>query len=140
VKGDAFLLRQAIDNLIENALDFSPRGGTIAVAAQASGGEVAIEVADDGPGVPGYALPECSNASTRCRVRRVAAAAAGWGCALSLKSRRCTVAAPGSQIATGQAHPLHWCCLLPETCHRPHSPERLRPGFVSAGRPGRLPE
>jgi len=57
VRGDAFLLRQAIDNLIENALDFSPKGGTIAVVAKASGGEVAIEVADDGPGIPGYALP-----------------------------------------------------------------------------------
>jgi two-component system, OmpR family, sensor histidine kinase CreC len=57
VRGDPFLLRQAIDNLIENALDFSPRGGTITVAAKSSGDEVAIEVADDGPGVPAYALP-----------------------------------------------------------------------------------
>jgi two-component system, OmpR family, sensor histidine kinase CreC len=57
VRADAFLLRQAIDNLVENALDFSPRGGTIAVAAKASAGAVAIEVADDGPGVPAYALP-----------------------------------------------------------------------------------
>jgi two-component system, OmpR family, sensor histidine kinase CreC len=57
VRGDAFLLRQAIDNLIENALDFSPRGGSVAVTAKASAGEVAIEVADDGPGIPDYALP-----------------------------------------------------------------------------------
>lgn len=57
VRGDAFLLRQAIDNLVENALDFSPQGGTIRLAAKESGGEVAIEVADDGPGIPGYALP-----------------------------------------------------------------------------------
>jgi two-component system, OmpR family, sensor histidine kinase CreC len=57
VQGDAFLLRQAIDNLVENALEFSPRGGTIAVTAKSSTGEVAIEVADHGPGIPGYALP-----------------------------------------------------------------------------------
>lgn len=57
VRGDAFLLRQALDNLVENALDFSPRGGTIEVAAEVSAGEVVIEVADRGPGIPGYAMP-----------------------------------------------------------------------------------
>lgn len=54
--GDAFLLRQALENLVDNAIAFSPRGGTVRVELRARDGGVVIEVADDGPGVPDYAL------------------------------------------------------------------------------------
>lgn len=61
VAGDAFLLRQAIANLVENAVDFAPAGSTVKVelsSASADGeGEVVLEVADEGSGVPDYALP-----------------------------------------------------------------------------------
>jgi two-component system sensor histidine kinase CreC len=53
--GDAFLLRQALDNLVENASDFAPVGSTIAVDARVDGGFVLIHVDDQGPGVPDYA-------------------------------------------------------------------------------------
>ncbi|HEY4530868.1 MAG TPA: two-component system sensor histidine kinase CreC [Luteimonas sp.] len=54
--GDAFLLRQALENLVDNAIAFSPRGGTVAVTLRVRGEALAIEVADEGPGVPDYAL------------------------------------------------------------------------------------
>ena len=57
IRGDAFLLRQAIDNLVENAIDFAPPGSAVEVAVHASGGELTVEVADRGPGVPDYAVP-----------------------------------------------------------------------------------
>jgi len=57
VRGDAFLLRQAIGNLVENAIDFSPAGGAVSVAASVAGGEVVLQVADRGPGIPDYAMP-----------------------------------------------------------------------------------
>jgi two-component system sensor histidine kinase CreC len=57
VSGDAFLLRQALVNLIENAADFSPANAEITVRIHAVGDEVRIEVADHGTGVPEYALP-----------------------------------------------------------------------------------
>ncbi|QDH69720.1 two-component system sensor histidine kinase CreC [Marilutibacter alkalisoli] len=56
VRGDAFLLRQAVVNLIENAADFAPRGTEVEVAAKRDGEGVRIEVRDRGPGIPGYAL------------------------------------------------------------------------------------
>ncbi|KWF66387.1 two-component system sensor histidine kinase CreC [Burkholderia pseudomultivorans] len=60
VDGDPFLLRQALGNLLDNALDFAPPGSTvrISVERQPEGRAhvVLVRVADDGPGVPDYAL------------------------------------------------------------------------------------
>ena len=57
MRGDAFLLRQALTNLIDNAIDFSPVGGEIALDIQQTGEGARITVADRGSGVPDYALP-----------------------------------------------------------------------------------
>ncbi len=56
VEGDAFLLQQALLNLVSNALEFSPPDGVIEVRAAAAGRRVEITVRDHGPGVPEYAL------------------------------------------------------------------------------------
>ncbi len=56
VSGDAFLLRQALVNLIDNAMDFSPAGGEITLRIARDDGEIRVEVADSGSGVPEYAL------------------------------------------------------------------------------------
>jgi len=56
VRGDPFLLHQAIANLLQNAIDFSPEGGRLAVAAGRGADDVvALTVEDEGPGIPGYA-------------------------------------------------------------------------------------
>ena len=57
VHGDAFLLRQALVNLIENAADFSPDGARIHVRVSAEAPGIRFAVVDEGPGVPDYALP-----------------------------------------------------------------------------------
>ena len=56
VRGDGFLLRQLLANLVDNAIDFSPAGGVVDVRIAADADVVRIELADRGPGVPGYAL------------------------------------------------------------------------------------
>ena len=50
-----FLLRQALVNLLDNALDFAPRGSTVEARALGDRGRIGFEVADRGPGVPDYA-------------------------------------------------------------------------------------
>ena len=55
VQGDPFLLSQAISNLLQNAIDFSPAGGRIQLRSEVSDGRVHLSVQDQGPGIPDYA-------------------------------------------------------------------------------------
>lgn len=52
VEGDPDLLLLAIHNMLDNAIKFTCPGDTIEVRAFDDGGEVVIEVADTGPGIP----------------------------------------------------------------------------------------
>lgn len=52
VRCDTERIRQLFDNLLENALKFSPAGGTIGVNVRAEEEHVAITVRDQGPGIP----------------------------------------------------------------------------------------
>ena len=45
-------LGQVFRNLIDNAVSFSPDGGTVAIAAQVLGGRARVTVEDEGPGIP----------------------------------------------------------------------------------------
>ncbi len=56
VRGDPFLLRQAVMNLVDNAADFSPDRGVIEVSVARVGNRVRVTVADRGAGVPEFAL------------------------------------------------------------------------------------
>lgn len=55
VKGDSFLLNQAISNLIQNAIDFSPELSSIDIACQSDGKIIRLTISDTGPGIPDYA-------------------------------------------------------------------------------------
>jgi signal transduction histidine kinase len=52
VNGDRELLMQLFANLVENALRYSPHDGRISLTASQSKQHVAVQVADDGPGIP----------------------------------------------------------------------------------------
>ena len=52
VRADADRLRSIVDNLIGNAVKFTPEGGQIRLLARQQGGVATIDVLDTGPGVP----------------------------------------------------------------------------------------
>ncbi|WP_414664006.1 two-component system sensor histidine kinase CreC [Horticoccus sp. 23ND18S-11] len=56
VHGERFLLEQGVGNLVQNALEFTPVGGTITITLQRDAHGVRVIVDDTGPGVPDYAI------------------------------------------------------------------------------------
>lgn len=52
VAGDAPLLRRVLDNLVHNAVEHTPEGGTITLSVRSDGETVRVSVSDSGPGVP----------------------------------------------------------------------------------------
>lgn len=53
--GDPFILRAAVTNLLENAIDFSPTGDAVEIAVSREPGAVVLTIRDRGPGIPDYA-------------------------------------------------------------------------------------
>ena len=142
VEGDPFLLRQALGNLLDNALDFAPQGSTIRIALErqpAGKAHVAVvRVADDGPGVPTTHWRACSSASIRCRAPTARIAARALGCVSSARSRCCTAARSRSRTATKAARARRSRCRrraeLPSTSRSTHL--RFTPASIALHRGG----
>lgn len=56
IKAEKILLEQAIGNIVNNALDFSPKSGTITIKVSETNTAISIIVLDDGPGIPPHVL------------------------------------------------------------------------------------
>ena len=57
VEGDQARVKQVVVNLLDNAIKYTPHGGTINLSVGAAGGKAVLEVADNGIGIPAEALP-----------------------------------------------------------------------------------
>ncbi|WP_456311149.1 two-component system sensor histidine kinase CreC [Serratia proteamaculans] len=57
VRADVLLLEQALGNLLDNALDFTPLEGEVRIQISQSADEVIFRVLDSGSGIPDYAMP-----------------------------------------------------------------------------------
>ncbi|SEH75618.1 MULTISPECIES: ATP-binding protein [unclassified Leifsonia] len=60
VRGDPVRLGQAVDNLVSNALKFTPAGGTVTVSLRPDGPQAVIAVTDTGIGIPAVELGRLS--------------------------------------------------------------------------------
>lgn len=52
---DAFILRAAVTNLLENAIDFSPHGESVQVTLSSNNSQALLSIRDHGVGIPDYA-------------------------------------------------------------------------------------
>jgi len=94
-------IRQAVDNLVDNAVRFAPGGSVIVLAARADGSDLDIEVRDDGPGFPVGFLP---HAFERFRRPDSGRSRGDGGAGLGLAIVRAIVAAHGG-VATASNRP-----------------------------------
>ena len=81
VEGDGDLLALALVNLVDNAVKYTPEGGTVEVRAREVPAGVLIEVADTGRGIPADDLPHIWDELFRGRTAR---STPGSGLGLSL--------------------------------------------------------
>ncbi len=58
VMGDAFRLEQVLQNLVQNAIKYSPEGGTVGIVVDTWNEQVMMSVTDNGIGIPSTALPQ----------------------------------------------------------------------------------
>jgi two-component system OmpR family sensor kinase len=80
---DGTRIRQAVGNLVDNALRHTPAGGTVTVTTSRAGRTVSIAVADTGEGFSGAFLPHAFDAFARADASRSrSAGGAGLGLAI----------------------------------------------------------
>jgi PAS domain S-box-containing protein len=73
VEADSAQLREAVDNLVGNALKYTPNGGTVTVRLIERGGQAVVEVEDTGPGIPDELQPRLFTPFFRARTPETAA-------------------------------------------------------------------
>jgi PAS domain S-box-containing protein len=70
VVGDAFRLRQAFDNILSNAIKYTPGGGSVHLSAEVGDDSVVLRFADTGIGIPAEDLPRIFDPYFRSRAAR----------------------------------------------------------------------
>ena len=103
VPGDPLLLREALANLIHNALEYTPSGGRVTVRTGVRNSHPFLEIEDDGPGIA-----PAERAQVLERFYR-AAGTAGTGSGLGLSIVREIAAAHGAQVSIGAGEGNRGC-------------------------------
>lgn len=99
-EGDAELLIQVMRNLYENAVKYSPKGGTVLTTAESDGRWVRVQVHDNGIGLIPEAVPDLFQ-----RFRRAGSDPTIRGMGLGLYLSRMLVEAQGGSICASSAGP-----------------------------------
>jgi signal transduction histidine kinase len=103
-------LRQAIANLVDNAIKYTPRGGRVTVTVARAGGDAIVRVTDTGEGIAPEAVPRIWDRLYRAEPSR---ARPGLGLGLSLV--KAIVFAHGGRItvSTEPGHGSTFTLILP---------------------------
>lgn len=111
IAGDPGLIRRLLTNLVSNAIQYTPAGGKVDLALEASQHEACITVRDTGIGIPERALPHIFNRFYRVdQARSHGTGGSGLGLAIARKiaeahDARITVE---SQVGKGTTFTVCW--------------------------------
>jgi heavy metal sensor kinase len=109
VWADPVLLRQALQNLIDNAMKYSPIGASIRVSVSVQAGECRVAVTDEGPGIPPEHRARLANRFHRVEDSRVRGRG-GFG--LGLAITKAYLAAMGGRLEYAPGQPRGACFTL----------------------------
>ena len=134
--GDAALIQQAVANLLDNAIKFSPEGGIVELRGTNQGRRIVLSVCDNGPGIP-----EPDRAHAAERFFRGEAARSTPGSGLGLAMVQAVAVLHGGSLTLEDASPGLRAVLaipLPENAagkkawgSAPQTPAREAPGSAS---------
>ena len=100
VSGDPEQLREAINNVVANAIVYNRPGGSVTISTRESGGAARIEVVDTGIGIPAEAMPHLFDRFFRVdKARSHAIGGSGLGLAIA----RAIVTTHGGEITCSSA-------------------------------------
>ncbi|MBK5089927.1 HAMP domain-containing histidine kinase [Burkholderia sp. R-69927] len=116
IEGDPVRLAQAVNNLLHNAVKYTPENGCIAVNVLADGKDLVVSVKDNGLGISGALLPHIFELFAQSS-RTIAASAGGLGVGLAVvkavaESHGGTVSATSAGPGTGSEFTLRLPILL----------------------------
>jgi signal transduction histidine kinase len=113
IRGDRERLHRVVENVLSNAIKYSPDGGPIDVTVAVEGDDAVVRVRDHGIGISETALPRIFQ--TRFRAPEAISTAPGVGLGLSIAAE--IVARHGGAMRAANAHPgllvSMWMPLLP---------------------------
>ncbi len=95
--GDGDRLVQVFTNLLDNAINHTPPGGTVMVSGEAGGGSVVVHVEDEGPGIPEQERPRIFERFYQLDKARAGSRTRGAGLGLAITHE--IVQAHGGNIA-----------------------------------------
>ena len=117
VSGDPELLRRAVENVVRNAIRYSPRGKNVEVTLSLGAEGAMIQVRDFGPGVPDQSLTRLFDAFYRVEPDRDRASG-GVGLGLAI-ARRAVELHHGTVVAENANPGLRVIIVLPEAATEP---------------------
>mgnify|MGYP001214735021 CR=1 FL=1 len=107
---DPVLLRQVLQNLLDNAIKFGPPGSTIEISARATEAWCEISVADEGPGIPQEWRPRVTDRFFRADLAR---SEGGFGLGLAIAKAYLNVLDGRLEYEARQPHGSVFRILLP---------------------------
>ena len=119
-------IRLILENLVSNAVKYSPKGGTIHLRARAADTQLVLDVADSGPGIPPEERHHVFDAFYTGRAARTTAVK-GTGIGLSVVLE--FVAAHGGtvQIVDGEFPGAHFRITMPISATSGDRPAKREP-------------